>query len=95
VEEGREPFTGTAMEFLEALREPGGGMSMPGQFPISDLFESGECAGCGVLLDDAGIVMVEPSDPRVRLACGPWAQESCGECTLPLPYWRLAAPLDT
>ena len=23
VKDGREPFTGTAMEFLEALREPG------------------------------------------------------------------------
>jgi len=64
---------------------------MPEQFPMSDLFESGECTGCGVLLDDAGIVMVEPSDPWVRLVCGPWAQESCGECTLPLSHWRLAA----
>ena len=70
-------------------------MSMPGQFSISDPFVSGECAGCGVLLDDAGIVMAEPSDPWVRLACGPWAQESCGECTLPRSYWRLAAHLDT
>jgi hypothetical protein len=70
-------------------------MSMPEQFPISDPFESGYCAGCGVLLDDAGIVMIEPSDPWVRLACGPGEQESCGECILPLFYWRLAAHLAT
>ena len=51
-------------------------------------FESGRCAGCGVLLDDAGI-MAEPDDHWVRLARGPWEQESCGERTLPLSYWRL------
>jgi hypothetical protein len=70
-------------------------MSMPEQFPMDDRFTSGECSGCGVRLDDAGIVMAEPEDPWVRLACGPWAQESCGECTLPLSYWRLSAHLDT
>ena len=62
-------------------------MSMSEQFPAP--FVSGQCAGCGVLLDDAGIVMAEP-DPWVRLACGPWEQESCGERTLPLSYWPLA-----
>jgi len=63
---------------------------MPKQFPMDDRFISGECSGCGVRLDDAGIVMAELEDPWVRQACGPWAQESCGECTLPLSYWRLA-----
>jgi hypothetical protein len=52
-------------------------------------FESGRCAGCGVLLDDAGIIMAEPDDHWVRRARGPWEQESCGERTLPLSYWRL------
>ena len=61
---------------------------------IEPPFVSGECAGCGVLLDDAGIIMAEPEDPVVRAACGPWAQESCGECTLPLSYWRLAPPVE-
>jgi hypothetical protein len=50
---------------------------------------SGECAGCGVLLDEAGIIMEEPADGWVRQACGPWIQECCGECHLPLSYWRL------
>ena len=52
-------------------------------------FESGRCAGCGVLLDDAGIIMARPTDPWVRLARWPWEQESCGErtCRCPTGGW--------
>ena len=57
---------------------------MPEQFPMSDLFESGECTGCGVLLDDAGIVMVEPSDPWVR----PWPADQAHPTPEELAWWR-------
>ena len=60
----------------------------PGRYPEPSP-EGGLCQGCGVRLDDAGIVVVEPYDEAARLACGPWLQESCGECELPLSYWRL------
>jgi hypothetical protein len=35
--------------------------------------------------------MAEPEDPLVRKLSGPWAQESCGECLLPLSYARMYA----
>ena len=52
-------------------------MSMPEQFPISDPFESGECAGCGVLLDDARF---SPGSMRSVIQAGTaaWVQVPVG-----------------
>jgi hypothetical protein len=52
-------------------------------------FNPGHCAGCGVLLDDAGIVWVEAEDSEVIRLCGPGQHLGCGECSLPLSYLRL------
>ena len=90
-------WTSAGTTVMENVPKPdGGGTSfhpgrdgMPGQFPVPDTFESGRCAGCGVLLDDAGIIWPGPPTPGCAGPAGHGSRRAAASapCRCPTGGW--------